>query len=792
MPVTKSEISALKKYVRLTNYLAASQIYLRDNVLLERELRHEDIKPRLLGHWGTCPGINFVYAQINRLIQKTDADFLYIVGPGHGFPALQANLFVEKSLTKYYPKKIPFNKKGIKEICEKFSAPYGYPSHSNPAAPGAILEGGELGYSLAVAFGSVLDNPELITVCLVGDGESETGPLAAAWQTNKILSPIDSGAVLPIVHLNGYKISGPTVLGRMDDVEIRKLFEGYGYEPHFVAYGKGDVYIEMAKTMDLCYKKIRAIQKTARSGKDIEKPHWPMIVMRTPKGWSGPKFEGDKKLEGNCLSHQVVLENAKTDPIHLRGVEEWLKSYKSSELLNRTQDTGHRTQFDLDAEIRSLIPRFGKACGSQKFALGGAMLRPLKTIALERLAIKLAKPGVLNASSMERAGEFLRAAFRLNRANKNLRLFSPDETYSNKLEAVFAETARSWQWPIKSFDEDLSRDGRVMEMLSEHTLFGMLHGYTVTGRHGIFASYEAFTQVVASMCDQYAKFIKASAEVSWRKPLPALNLILTSLLERQDHNGFSHQNPSLISSMMEKDGNIISTYLPPDANCMLVTMEKIFQDRDSLNLVVSDKKDLPQWLTLTQARQQMDAGIMTWYFASDRDPQIVLAASGDYVTREALAAITLLKKYLPKVRIRFVNISELTALGVGDQTTATNSTYLDKFFTPDKSIVFNFHGYPHTIKKLLFDYTGSQRVKVNGYIEEGSTTTPFDMQVRNRTSRYHLVIDLAEKLYIQKDISRAQFVKIKTDLEKKLKAFHTYIIKNGLDPKEISDWFWNG
>lgn len=810
MLIPKSEISALKKYVRLTNYLSVAQIYLRDNVLLERPLVFDDIKPRLLGHWGTCPGINFVYAQINRLIKKTGSDFLYIVGPGHGFPAIQANLFVEKSLSHFYPKKIPYTKDGIKEICEKFSAPYGYPSHSNPAAPGAILEGGELGYSLSVAFGSVLDNPKLITVCLVGDGEAETGPLAAAWQANKILSPVDSGAVLPILHVNGYKISGPTAFGRMSDTEIRKLFEGYGYEPHFVTFGKGEIYATMAETLDRCHQKIRQIQAKARSGKEVVKPRWPMIILRTPKGWSGPKFDGKKKLEGNCLSHQVVLPNAKTDLTHLKALEKWLQSYRVPELLASSFEllasesqclsdnqvscskfhVPSSQKLKLDPGISSLVPKPGKACGSQKYALGGEIMKKLRLPKLSTLAVSIKQRGVGKTSSMKLAGKLMAETFRLNSRSKNLRLFSPDETYSNKLDEVFKETSRSWQWPIFNFDTDLTRTGRVMELLSEHTLFGMLQGYTVTGRHGVFASYEAFTQVVASMCDQYAKFIKASREVPWRKPLPSLNLILTSLLERQDHNGFSHQNPSLISSMLEKDGDIIWTYLPPDANCMLLALEEVFTRRGALNLIVVGKNDLPQWLTLSEARQQMRDGIMTWQFASDPKPQVVLAASGDYVTQEAMAALKILKKYLPKVRVRFVNVSELTALGVGDPTTATSSTYLDKFFTKNKGVVFNFHGYPHTIKKLLFDYTGAHRISVNGYIEEGSTTTPFDMTVRNRTSRYHLVIDLAEKLYIQKDISKSEFIRIKTSVEKKLSDFHKFILKYGVDPKVITQWQW--
>lgn len=781
MKIKKTEISALKKFVRATNYLAVAQIYLRDNFLLDRKLKSSDIKPRLLGHWGTCPGINFVYANINRLVQKTDADFLFVVGPGHGFPAVQANLFLEKSLSHFYPTKIPFSKKGLAEICGKFSAPYGYPSHSNPHAPGTILEGGELGYSLSVAFGSVLDNPKLVTVCLVGDGEAETGPLAAAWNCNKILSPRENGAVLPIVHVNGYKISGPTVFGRMSENEIRKFFEGLGYRPHFVDEKNGKVFEKMAREMDASLAEIRKIQKSARTGKKILKPKWPIIILRTPKGWSGPEFEGTKKLAGNCDSHQVVLKSLRDDPKKLRAFEKWLQSYHFDELV----EIAKNGKLKFDREIEKLIPRIGKACGSQKYARGGEICRNLKLPRLEKFATKSKIRGGEKKSSMKVGGEFLAKVFA---TNKNIRLFSPDETYSNKLDAIFRVTKRSWEWPLEKWDTDFGRDGRVMELLSEHTLFGMLHGYVATGRHGFFASYEAFTQIIASMADQFCKFVKASRGVKFRPPLPALNLILTSLLERQDHNGFSHQNPSLLSSMLEKDGNLISAFLPPDANSMLVTLEEVLRSRNKLNLIVAGKKNLPSWLTLSEARKQMRDGILEWKFVSDRNPEIVLAASGDYATNETLAGIKILRELLPKTRIRFVNVSELTALGVGDPTTATNSKFLDKFFTSDKNVIFNFHGYPHTIKKLLFDYTGSQRVKVNGYEEEGSTTTPLDLEIRNRTSRFHLALDAAEKLCEQKNISQVKLNSIRKTIAVKLREHRKFILREGTDPPEIENW----
>ena len=783
--IKQTEIDSLKKYVRAANYLSVAQIYLKDNILLKEPLKSEHIKPRLLGHWGTCPGISFVYAQINRLIKNQKASFLYVVGPGHGFPAIQANLFLEKSLSKFYPEKIPYNEKGIEEICKNFSAPYGYPSHSNPAAPGAILEGGELGYSLSVSFGAVLDNPDLIVCCLVGDGEAETGPLAAAWHANKVLNPAENGAVLPVVHLNGYKISGPTILGRMSNKEIKNMFTGFGYKPFIVEKNnKQDIYATMAETMDQSYHLIRDIQNQARSGHDVEKPQWPVIILKTPKGWTGVKTDQNTKLEGNCKSHQVILSDVKTNDKHLKKLEQWLKSYDFHKLIS-----SNKKEFQFEKGVNFLIPPTNQACGQQKYAYGGEVFQKITLPNLKKLAIsKKTIQDNTKSSSMSLAGSFLKELFKLNKEKNNFRIFSPDETYSNKIDAVFTETKRSWQWPLKSFDTDLQRQGKVIEMLSEHTLFGMLHGYTVTGRLGLFVSYEAFVQVIASMADQYAKFIKASLKVPFRKPLPALNIILTSLLERQDHNGFSHQNPSFLSSMLEKDNEIISAYLPPDANSMLVTMTKIMTSTNSLNLIIAGKKEQYNWLTLEQAQKQMKHGIMTWDFISDKNPDIVLTSSGDYVTNETLAAIPLLKSSLPQIKIRFVNVSELTALSIGDKTIKSDTKFLDKYFTKNKGVIFNFHGYPQTIKKLLFDYSGSNRFKINGYIEEGSTTTPFDMETRNKTSRYHIILDAIEVLLQQKNITKKEYQKVKIEITKKLQSHKKYILKNGNDPQEITDW----
>ena len=782
-PLSNIELDALKKFCRASNYLSAAQIYLRDNVLLERPLKDNDIKARLLGHWGTCPGINFVYAHINRVIKKHEKEMMYVVGPGHGFPALQANLFMEKSLTNFFPKIIPYSIKGMKEICEKFSAPYGYPSHANPAAPGAILEGGELGYSLSVAYGAVLDNPDLILTCLIGDGEAETGPLAAAWQINKVLNPAENGALLPVLHVNGYKISGPTFFGRMSDVEVTKYFEGLGYMPIIVDdEKKEDIHQQMAYAMDLSLKKIEIIQEQARDGEDIEKPQWPMIVLRNKKGWTGTAMDGGEKLEGNCLSHQVIHPDAKGKVTDRKKVEKWLKSYKFNELIESD------SPLKFCKEIRSLLPKKSEACGMNPHALGGTQVKALKLPKLEPLGVGGKIHGEQKFSSMKVAGDMFAEVVKKN--PKNFRIFSPDETYSNKIDAVFRHTTRAWQWPIEEWDKDMARDGRVIEMLSEHSLFGLLHGYTATGRHGIFPTYEAFGHVVASMADQYVKFIKASQEVSWRKPLPPVNVILTSLLERQDHNGFSHQNPSFISAMLEKDGAFIRAYLPPDANSMLVTMQEVFESRDRLNMIVAGKKENFSWLSMAEARKQMDSGVMTWDFASDENPDIIFAASGDYVTHESLAGIKVLKEFLPKIKVRFVNVSELSVLGVGDPTVSSDDDLLDTYFTHDKGVVYNFHGYPHTIKKLIFDYRGAKRFSVHGYLEEGSTTSPFDMHVRNQTSRYHLVLDAVRALHEQGNIKASERQKVEKKIEKILKEHREYIIEHGDDPEWISGWKW--
>ncbi|MCH1919407.1 phosphoketolase family protein [Shewanella sp. A3A] len=783
----QQEIAALKKYVRATNFLATSQIYLKNNVLFKRPLQHGDIKPRLLGHWGTCPGINFVYANVNRLITKHNRQFLYLVGPGHGFPAVQANLFMEGSLSHYYPEIIPYNEDGISDICRKFSAAYGYPSHANPEAPGQILEGGELGYSLSVAWGAVLDNPDLIATVLVGDGESETGPLAASWYANRLVSPKNNGAILPIVHINGYKISGPTRMGRMDREELEAEFTGLGYYPIYVDSNlPEDVYVQMTNAMDKAYDMINEIQRIARSGDDVCKPRWPVILMRTAKGWTGvPEFDG-KKLEGNCDSHQVIVNKCATDERHLKALNDWLDSYKFHELYS-VSDSG---ELIFDAEIQSLIPSSELCCGQQRLSYGGEVVQAVKNPDLTKLAYGPDVARGTRGYSMLKMGQWMRDAFKLNEKERNIRIFSPDETYSNQLQAVFEATDRAWQWPIESWDEDMSRDGRVLELLSENLLFGMMHGYTVTGRHAMFPTYESFSQVIASMADQYCKYVHASQGIHFRKPVPACNVVLSSLLERQDHNGYSHQNPSFLGAMLEKHAEIVSAYLPADANSTLVYTEKAFAGRDKLNILVAGKKELPQWLSLEEARKQAEDGVMIWDFASDENPDVVLAGCGDYATQEAMAALTLIREQLPRVKVRFVSVTELNANGLGSLEFSSKPWLLDDIFTADKGVVFNYHGYPNTIKKLVFDYKGAHRFRIKGYEEEGSTTTPFDMGVRNGTSRYHLVIDMAYKLFQQGVIDETTHSRITTDMLQRLVDHKNYIKANGVDPEYIENWEW--
>lgn len=780
-------MKALSQYIRAADYLSAAQIYLRDNYFLTEPLTVAHLKPRLLGHWGTCPGINFTYAHLNRAIIEHDVEMLFVLGPGHGFPAIQANLFIEGTLSKYYPE-LPRTKIGIERVVKKFSWPYGFPSHSNPEAPGVILEGGELGYSLGTAYGAILDNPNLIATCLIGDGEAETGALAAAWHINKLIDPTTNGAVLPIIHLNGYKISGPTIYGRMSDEELTNLFRGYGYEPHFVdAYTETDVHARMAKVLDDAITAIRFTQHCAHEMTLHEPPRWPMIILRTPKGWNSIKYIGDKRIEDNHYSHQVIAEGAHTDPLQLAQIESWLRSYKFEELF---------TEVGFIPEIEALIPRPERRMGDSPYTMGGdPVYKPLVVPELSQYCTlstcHIEDPTCGEISSMEKIGEYMRDVMRLNEANRNFRLMSPDETYSNKLQAVFEVTNRTFVWPHKEWDRNLAWDGRVLEMLSEQSLQGLIQGYVLTGRHAVFASYEAFAQVVASMTDQYAKFLSVARKVSWRKTIPSLNYILTSSGWRQEHNGFSHQNPGFIDGVLQRQGCFTNVYFPPDANTALAVFKRMLGSERMINVLVCGKRPLPSWRTLEEAERDVMEGISIWDFASDEDPQVVFVGIGDYITKETLAAVSTVKELIPDLRVRFVNITALSALGIGSSQCQVQAHPLEYYFTKDKPVIVNFHGYPQTVKQIFFDYGFTpDRFTVHGYEEVGSTTTPFDMMVRNRTDRYTLTLETIAIAVEANVIDTAKATELTAFIKQKMAEHVTYIKENGDDPVEIAHWVW--
>ncbi|MCD5382417.1 MAG: phosphoketolase family protein [Candidatus Pacebacteria bacterium] len=772
----------LQKYIQAADYLSAVQIYLQDNALISKPITRDHIKPRLLGHWGTCPGINFLYAHCNRAIIEHDLDMAFVLGPGHGFPAIQANLFLEGTLSKYYDE-VPRNEEGIEYMARQFSWPYGFPSHSNPTAPGVILEGGELGYALSTAYGAILDNPELIMTCMVGDGEFETAPTAGAWHLNKLIDPATNGAVLPVLHVNGYKISGPTVPARMSDEELINLFRGYGYEPHIVdAYTEADVHVRMQEVMDTCVHNIRFTQHCAREGTLHEPPRWPMIVLRTPKGWHSIQHLHGERIEDNHLSHQVIAANARTDDEEFEALKQWLASYNFPSLFDGAR---------FDADIESLVPRPERCMGDNKHTMGGApAYKPLKLPALAEHAQDVTVCGG-EYSSMAQIGDYMRDVVTLNATERNFRLMSPDETYSNKLDAVFDVTKRAFVWPHRDWDKDMAWDGRVLEMLSEHNLQGLMQGYVLTGRHAVFASYEAFVQIVASMADQYAKYLAIAREVSWRGDVPSVNYILTSSGWRQEHNGFSHQNPGFIDDMLQRQGCFTNVYFPADANTALAVMEQSLASKNEMNIIVCGKRPMPCWRSLEEAKTDLAEGLTIWDFASDEDPHMVFSAVGDYLTNETLAAINLIKKEVPKMRIRYVNITSLSALGLGHTGCRVLLHDIDYYFTADKPVLINFHGYPQTIKQILFDYDASaERYDIRGYVEQGSTTTPFDMQVRNETDRYHLAMEAFKAAQKQGVITVKKRDALLKKYQDKLNDHREYIVAYGTDPDDIENWEW--
>lgn len=767
---------------RAANYLSVGQIYLLANPLLREKLTLDHIKPRLLGHWGTTPGLNFIYVHLNRVINDTGAQVLFIAGPGHGAPGVVAATYLEGTYSELYPD-VSQDEAGLCRLFRQFSFPGGIPSHAAPETPGSIHEGGELGYSLSHAYGAVLDNPDLVVACVVGDGEAETGPLATSWHGNKFLNPAADGAVLPILHLNGYKIANPTVLARISPEELKSLMEGFGYAPIFVEGDEPEAMHQiMAEALDKAFADIRAIQKAARTGGNTERPRWPMIVLRSPKGWTGPKTVDGKKAEGFWRSHQVPFSDM-SKPEHLTLLEEWMKSYKPEELFD---EAGR-----LRPEIASLSPAGEKRMSANLHANGGALRRPLRLPDFTDYAVKVPHPGGVELESTYIMGTFLRDVMTANAEAKNFRVFGPDETASNRLQALFEVTNRAWNAEELSYDDHLARDGRVMEMLSEHMCQGWLEGYLLTGRHGLFSCYEAFIHIVDSMFNQHAKWLKSSKEVEWRRPIASLNYLLTSHVWRQDHNGFSHQDPGFIDHVVNKKADIVRVYLPPDANTLLWVTDHCLKSWNRVNVIVAGKQPAPQWLDMDAAIKHCAAGIGTWEWASTDegvDPDVVLACAGDVPTLETLAAADLLRGYFPDLKVRVVNVVDLMTLQPkSEHPHGLSEADFDALFTKDKPIIFAYHGYPWLIHRLAYRRTNHPNMHVRGYIEEGSTTTPFDMVVRNRLDRFHLVADVIERVP-----KLSGNVHVRQDIRDKLTEHARYIRAHGLDMPEVRDWRWPG
>jgi len=773
-PLNPKRLKQLDAHFRAANYLSAGQIYLRSNVLLTEPLKADDIKARLLGHWGSSPGLNLIYTHLNRLIQDTETKVLYITGPGHGGPALRANVFLEGVMGEIYPD-LTRDVRGMEVLMREFSWPGGVPSHVSPPTPGSIHEGGELGYSLLHAFGAAYDNPDLLVACVVGDGEAETGPLAASWQSSKFLNPVTDGAVLPILHLNGYKISGPTLFGRMSDEEIKRYFEGLHYHPYFVEGNDPmSVHKQMWRTLDQCYEEIQKLK-----GK---KPHiakWPMIVLRTPKGWTGPKVVDGKAIEGTFRSHQVPLGDVTTNPDHLKVVEEWFRSYKIDELFD---EMGHPCE-----DVLSVIPKKELRMGALPVANGGLILKELSLPAIDEYAISIETPGATIGEATRQMGKWVSQIMVSN--PNNFLLFCPDETNSNRFGNAFDITTRRYLGKTLESDESLGADGRVFEVLSEHLCQGWLEGYLLTGRHGLFPCYEAFALIIDSMLNQHAKWLKACKELPWRKPISSLNYVLTSHAWRQDHNGYSHQGPGFIESVLQKKGSVARIYLPVDANTLLAVAEHCFQTKDMINLIVAGKQPMPQWLSLKEARAHCAQGIGIWDFASTKgEPDLIMACAGDTPTLETLAATWLIRKEFPDLNVRVINVIDLFTLETHD----IHSHGLDKedyeaLFGSDIPVIFAFHGHPRVIHELTYKRANNHHFHVHGYIEEGTTTTPFDMVVCNRMSRYHLAINALHRCPKVKSFAGDTIAKFQETLVR----HKAYIQKHGVDLPEVTTWHWS-
>jgi xylulose-5-phosphate/fructose-6-phosphate phosphoketolase len=784
-PFSPRELQRLDAYWRAANYLSVGQIYLLDNPLLREPLEIRHVKPRLLGHWGTTPGLNFIYAHLNRVIRAQDIDMIYIAGPGHGGPALVANVYLEGTYTEFYPE-VSQDIAGMRRLFRQFSFPGGIPSHVAPETPGSIHEGGELGYALSHAFGAAFDNPALIVACVVGDGEAETGPLAASWHSNKFLNPARDGAVLPILHLNGYKIANPTVLARVSREELVSLLSGYGYAPCFVEGSEpAAMHQKMARAMDTAIADIREIQSKAKSNNQRERPRWPMIVLVSPKGWTGPKEVDGHKTEGNWRSHQVPLAELSTKPGHLVVLENWMKSYRPEELFD---ETGR-----LCPELRALAPDGRRRMGANPHANGGVLLKDLKMPDFRYFAVPVTRPGQSIAESTRVMGGFLREVMRLNMGSSNFRVFGPDETASNRLGDLFQVTDRTWLAERTSEDDHLSPDGRVMEILSEHTCQGWLEGYLLTGRHGLFSCYEAFIHIVDSMFNQHAKWLKVTGkEIPWRVPIASLNYLLTSHVWRQDHNGFSHQDPGFIDHVSNKKAAVIRVYLPPDANTLLYCTDKCLRSRNLVNVIVAGKQPELQWLDMEAAIRHCEAGIGIWDWASTDggvEPDVVMGCAGDVPTLEALAAVDFLRRHVPHLRVRVVNVMDLMRLQPPEEhPQGLTSDAFDALFTKDKPIIFAYHGYPALIHRLTYRRTNHGNLHVRGYKEEGTTTTPFDMVVLNDLDRFHLADDVINRV----PGLAARAAPVRKLLREKLVEHRRYIEQHGDDMPEIRDWKWPG
>ncbi|MCB4919396.1 phosphoketolase family protein [Brucella intermedia] len=781
-PLAPQQLALIDRYWKAANYLSVGQIYLMDNPLLRKPLEPEHIKPRLLGHWGTTPGLNFIYAHLNRILRERNANIIYICGPGHGGPGMVANTYLEGSYSEIYPG-VSEDEAGMRKLFRQFSFPGGIPSHVAPETPGSIHEGGELGYALVHAYGAAFDNPDLVVACVVGDGEAETGTLAASWHSNKFLNPARDGAVLPILHLNGYKIANPTILARLSDDDLTSLFRGYGYEPFFVEGSEPEaMHQQMAATLDAIFARVETIKQSA-DVKSPERPRWPMIILRSPKGWTGPKEVDGLIVENYWRSHQVPVANCRENDAHRKILENWMKSYDPEDLFDE--------KGALKPELRALAPQGEQRMGANPHANGGLLRKELHTPDFRQYAVEVTEPGALEAQSTKILGEYLRDVLKLNEPEKNFRVFGPDETASNRLGAVFDASDRVWMAETLDIDDHLSADGRIMEVLSENLCQGWLEGYLLTGRHGFFSCYEAFIHIVDSMFNQHAKWLQVARELKWRKPISSLNYLLTSHVWRQDHNGFSHQDPGFVDLVANKSADIIRVYFPPDANTLLWVADHCLKTWDRINVIVAGKQPEPQWLSMDEAVRHCEAGLGIWDWAGTEDglePDIVMACAGDVPTMEVLAAVSLLRQSLPHLRIRVVNVVDLMVLqspqhhphGIADDE-------FDRIFTTNRPVIFAYHGYPYLIHRLVYKRTNHSNFHVHGFIEQGTTTTPFDMTVLNELDRFHLAMAAVKRLPIGNDVAAPLIA----TFEEKLVLHKRYVREHGEDMPEIRDWKWD-